>query len=668
MIRSGISKVEKFSRVLKRELAVEEVNKIKKTAEELNEKIGFPNNETRQGLLFGQVQSGKTNNMLMTIAQASDNGHRLFIILTSDNLWLYDQTLERVQEALPGLLTLGKDSWGIESMTSRIQTALNHNGGVVLVTTKNKKILPKMQEFIKEHIPRNTRSVIFDDEADQASLNTFANTEVQDKLSEVSAAIVNLRDFFNNHVYVQVTATPQALLLQGANKEFRPDFIVKFSPGAGYIGGEAFFEEGAVALKTFPDSEIDDIMNEESDIAPHTKGLAIPTGLRQALCTFFIGASIKICNGEGTNYTFLCHVSHKQDDHRRLETMVNGFITSLSKALHEENHETEKNIVYTYLNEAYQDLLQTNSRTPSFELVIAELADNITSTQSQLIISGSHFKKPRYSSPFNILIGGNKLGRGVTVKRLLVTYYGRSSQAPKVDTILQHARMYGYRERDLGVLRFFTSYSIAEIFTEAYLSEKRLRTVINKADSSDLQALVLSRTKHSLLRPTRSNVIYLDSVLFYMSGKRYFPRNPLVSNVGLLDHLLEDYKDEQGLEMITIQRLIEIVNLTKSKNIEGGSWDDEAILACLKNMKEMYNNRGYIAVRRNRDIKKNARTMLSSDDNLLFNPDGPTLIMYKYTGSANKGWSDDKPLWVPNLRFPDGNTYFMFSTNDIPND
>ncbi len=72
-----------------------------------------------------------------------------------------------------------------------------------------------------------------------------------------------------------------------------------------------------------------------------------------------------------------------------------------------------------------------------------------------------------------------------------------------------------------------------------------------------------------MLRPTRSNVIYLDSVLFYMSGKRYFPRNPLVSNVGLLDQLLEDYKDQQGLEMITIQRLIEIVNLTKSKNIEG---------------------------------------------------------------------------------------------------
>lgn len=59
MIRSGISKVEKFSRVLKRELAEEEINKIKKTAEEMNEKIGLPNNETRQGLLLDKYKAVK---------------------------------------------------------------------------------------------------------------------------------------------------------------------------------------------------------------------------------------------------------------------------------------------------------------------------------------------------------------------------------------------------------------------------------------------------------------------------------------------------------------------------------------------------------------------------------------------------------------------------------
>ncbi len=91
-------------------------------------------------------------------------------------------------------------------MTTRIRTALQHSG-IVLVTTKNKLILPKMQEFIDQYISTSTRAIIFDDEADQASLNTFANSDMQSKLSEVSASIVKLRDYFPKHVYVQVTAT-----------------------------------------------------------------------------------------------------------------------------------------------------------------------------------------------------------------------------------------------------------------------------------------------------------------------------------------------------------------------------------------------------------------------------------------------------------------------------
>ena len=51
-----------------------------------------------------------------------------------------------------------------------------------------------------------------------------------------------------------------------------------------------------------------------------------------------------------------------------------------------------------------------------------------------------------------LFIGGNKLGRGVTIKNLLVSYYGRNPKRAKADTVLQHARMYGYRKKDLGVL------------------------------------------------------------------------------------------------------------------------------------------------------------------------------------------------------------------------
>lgn len=655
-----ISRVEKFSRTLRAEIDQEGINQIIRTADQLNDRIGLSTDKNKQGLLFGQVQSGKTNNMLMSIAKASDNGHRLFIILTSDNLWLYDQTLERVQEALPGLLTLGKDSWNVDSMTSRIETALNHTG-VVLVATKNSRILPKLSEFIEYNIDNNIRAIIFDDEADQASLNTLANSD-EEELSRINGSIVALRNYFVNHVFIQVTATPQALFLQGANTTFRPDFTIIFKPGKGYVGGESFFEEDSYTMRSFPDSEIEVIMNQE-EYQGLNSGLAIPTGLRQALCIFFVGAALKIYRGEGRNYTFLCHVSHKQDDHVRLETLINGFITKLTLALHEEDM-PERDIVYGYLHEAYLDLKQTNEDLPSFEDVLFEIADNITSTQSQLLISNSHFKRPVYTAPFNILIGGNKLGRGVTIKRLLVTYYGRTSQAPKLDTILQHARMYGYRKSDLGVLRFFTSDTICDIFREVYQSEKRLRDVIEESNPEELQALVLSRSNETILRPTRSNVIYVDSVLFYMPGKRYFPRYPLVSNVEILNEILKPYENKKELTLIPIQSLIEIINLTKSEKTEGGSWDDEAIRACLRTMKKMYNNMGYIAVRTDRDITRGSRSMLSPDDNKLFNGSGPTLIMYRYNGKIENNW-DNKPLWVPNLRFPDGRTYFMFSTVDL---
>ncbi|MFH0070185.1 MULTISPECIES: Z1 domain-containing protein [Peribacillus] len=660
MLKQVKSRVNKLARVLRDEIDEEGINQIIDTAEQINEKIGLVSDGNGQGLLFGQVQSGKTNNMLMTIAKASDNGHRLFVVLTSDNLWLYEQTLERVQESLPGLLTLGKDSWNVDSMTSRVETALKHTG-VVLVATKNSRILPKMKEFIEQHISNNLRAIIFDDEADQASLNTLANSD-KDELSRINGDIVDIRNYFERHVFIQVTATPQALFLQGANTTFRPDFTIIFKPGKGYVGGESFFEENSHTMRLFQDTEIESLMNGENYENIHN-GLAIPTGLRQALCTFFIGAALKICEGEGTNYTFLCHVSHKQDDHKRLETIINGFITKLTLALHEDDM-PEREIVYGYLHEAYLDLSQTNENLPSFIEIVEEVAENITSTQSQLLISGSHFKRPNYKSPFNILIGGNKLGRGVTIKRLLVTYYGRTSQAPKLDTILQHARMYGYRKSDLGVSRFFTTNTIWDVFKEVYSSEKRLRDVIEKSNPDDLQALVLSRTSQSILRPTRSNVLYVDSILFYMPGKRYFPRYPMESHVEILDDVLKPYENKKDLTLVKIQDLIEILNLTKSEKTEGGSWDDEAIIACLKNMKEMYNNQGYIAVRTGRDITKGSRSMLSPDDNTLFNGAGPTLTIYKYNGKEENGWNN-KPLWVPNLRFPDGKTYFMFSTVDI---
>src|SRR5690606_28358046 len=61
-------------------------------------------------------------------------------------------------------------------------------------------------------------------------------------------------------------------------------------------------------------------------------------------------------------------------------------------------------------------------------------------------------------TPFNIFVGGNILDRGITIPSMIGFYYGRNPRRMQADTVLQHSRMYGARDRrDLAVTRFYTS-------------------------------------------------------------------------------------------------------------------------------------------------------------------------------------------------------------------
>ena len=64
-------------------------------------------------LVYGRVQSGKTNCAIGSLALALENGFKTFIYLTSDNLWLLDQTERRIEESLQDsrLLIFRKEEW-----------------------------------------------------------------------------------------------------------------------------------------------------------------------------------------------------------------------------------------------------------------------------------------------------------------------------------------------------------------------------------------------------------------------------------------------------------------------------------------------------------------------------------------------------------------------------
>ena len=647
---------ERFSEQLLREgIAEEDVVSIQQNSERIVHQIENSLNHPleRLGLLFGQVQSGKTNNIIMAIAKAIDKGYKFFVVLTSDNTWLYSQTLQRIQSGLRSIGVFGKDDWRNSGITDRIQTAYQTNA-VIFVATKNRTILESLTSYVCGMADHEEAAIIFDDEADQASLDTNQN---RDDLSPsaINGSIQQLRSFFDRHVFIQVTATPQSLFLQCASTGFKPDFVVPFQPGSNYIGGDFFFGNPVTEgpIRFVPDAEPQSIIDDMNI----QQGIGIPTGLRQALCSFFVASSIKFLNGEDKPFACLIHISHKQGVHQVLHRLVNSFLVEMIRALTNESSLTP--IIQQFLREAYSDFAQPLKDLHDFESVLDFIRSDVNSANVQ-VLNSENPDLPQARTTFNILIGGNRLGRGVTIGRLLVTYYGRSTRSPQVDTVLQHARMYGYRSADAEYLRFYTTSNLFEIFSNIYESDRQLRTMIFEETPNNLQAILLDRSHNTTLRPTRNNVIQLDQISLYLPGTRYFPYLPIASNTDTLNTLLVPYSLEKKLNQIDIDFMLELLALSKSEKLAGESWDDEAIRVCLKNLKVQYENIGYLLVCLDRDIKKGARAMLSEDDSRITNTRYPTLVMYRYVGATEKGW-DGQPLWVPNLRFPDGTNFYMYT-------
>src|SRR5687768_690829 len=226
-----------------------EVADISKTAEEVAGKWVLPlsgGKESINGLIYGLVQSGKTGVLTATGAIGADEGYRTIIILTSDIDPLYDQTLGRVQEALPGVDIISKkDFRDSDSFLQRVKS-----GTCAIVTTKNGAMLGTIIDNLKKGKVKGLSCLIIDDEADQASLNTKAR-KADGTRSRINDRIVELRVFFDKNTYLQVTATPQALFLQTPGHAFRPAFTVLSHPGAEYVGGEDFFGDGSNLVREF---------------------------------------------------------------------------------------------------------------------------------------------------------------------------------------------------------------------------------------------------------------------------------------------------------------------------------------------------------------------------------------------------------------------------------
>ncbi len=169
----------------------------------------FSFNEHSSGLLFGHVQSGKTGQMLAIAAAAADRGFKFFILVTTDNIILHRQTLERAKKSLGGFM---KGFNVLGETEEQAFFTISHNMPTMLVLKKNQRVLKSWQNNIKAHpFFKDDALFILDDEADASSLNTKINKNEQ---STINHWLEEIRNQAPSSLYLHVTATPQSLLLQ----------------------------------------------------------------------------------------------------------------------------------------------------------------------------------------------------------------------------------------------------------------------------------------------------------------------------------------------------------------------------------------------------------------------------------------------------------------------
>ncbi len=555
------------------------------------------------GLVYGRIQSGKTRAMIASTAMGFDNKFRIAIVMTSNINDLVSQTHLDFTSGLPGVMTFTKDS-DLKGEVDNVKVQLEMGTTCLLIVcSKGTTSLDNVTKFLKAVGAENYPTMIFDDEGDQASLDTNtarrARSAVAVGPTEINRIIQNeLRPALPRHVYVSVTGTPQSILLQSAESSHRPAFIEMLPPGRSYTGGDYFFdtdEPEANPHKLISIADHDEITHLLDENHP------IPEGLKRSILFFLMAgaAAIKKIGTRPRGYSYLCHPSLNNSKQRIAADRINAFLLEITRVL----LGSDGPDILTGLRNAYEDLKVTlGSDTPSFEELIEVIKPQLA-TRRLLIINGKEKRKGiDYGTGLNFLIGGNTLGRGIAIRDLLVTYYVRDARVSQIDTMHQHARMYGYRKKTLAYTRVFIPRHLYYKFRDIHRSDTDSRAFIAK--HKDMPATFPIQYSFGL-RPTRRGVLHPNKTDSLRPEMHVYPNYIALPQsdvayekvLGLLrEHL--GFITESEVQMETVGKRGVVISAAEAaalvkpiKTSSKNTWRDRTIGAAIGKVAEVYDGR-----------------------------------------------------------------------------
>lgn len=573
------------------------------------------------GIAIGYVQSGKTMSFTTLTTLAVDNGFRIIIYLTGIKINLLEQTTKRLKKDLltesdnARMYKVYQSPSIDENSHQKIKNALglNHKPAILITVLKHHKHIEDLTKIfnsteVKEGLNSNG-VLIIDDEADQASLNTFARKNSKspdwedDELSSTYSSILNLRAVLLNHSYVQYTATPQAQLLINIMDLLSPKFHIVLTPGKSYTGGKTFFEDNPNLIITIPDKEVYHYK--------HNKLTECPQSLIEALQLFLIGVAITVnIQGKENYLSMMVHADREKDASKQFYTWVNNLIYSWLERLNLPDEDPSRVELINEFEENYLEAVKRINKPPDFMKVIEEIKQAIRDTSIELVIGkDSNIKTKKNieidwsNASCHILVGAEMLNRGYTVEGLAVSYMPRYSIGKSnADTIQQRCRFFGYKSNYLDSCRvFLPNESILE-YREYVEHEEIMRSKLKETSLEEFEQLLVLSNR---MNPTRNNILSDDLVKHKLNGWRqinalqHIEENLAFVNKFIKVHSFQNFENfgtpdrNHKFVKLNIRKVIEFLKDFKIANMPDALRKSSTIqylryLADKKNIKDAY--------------------------------------------------------------------------------
>ncbi len=683
-------------------------------------------NAKEPGLLLGKIQCGKTNAFENIIGMAFDKGIDVCVVLTKGTNTLAYQTIERLRYDFRHFKETDRLDQPVIVEVDDIKD-LHKRGGLsdnqvhraggkrIIVCMKQKVNMQYLIKLFKDDSPalRQKKVLIVDDEADFASRN-YRVRNAETTLAQISSQIEEFCSLIDYYRYLQVTATPYSLYLQpdgyvqlmnGKATPFKPRFTTLLPVHDKYVGGKQYFGDARNPESMYchllhpVKPKCIEVLGRKNEkyLNNNIKSKNIED-LRYVIVGYFMSTAVRVIqerkNGKSYRSSAVFHVVIQKNKHQWQGDLINRFITEIHKVFQTGYRDDAR--ICPVVDAIYDNFQESNENGRKEGLIDVELPtkEEVVNVMMKILDDGNYNVhlvnsnndvkvllnedgQLRLDHCANIFIGGNILDRGITISNMLCFFYGRTPSTFQQDAVLQHARMFGARDKeDMAVSMFHTSNLIYGIMTRMNELDEQLRQSF--VNSSDTSIDFIFVGVDNRIKPCSSQKIKVSNTLVVRPNLRIVPigfqtgpKSTISKTIQEIQQSIESLpsysdRDENGFFVIDKGSAIDIVRKIRSTfiydreidNNQGLEWEANDMIGCIEYATQKTGGKMYCLHRTNRNMKR-----IGLDGAFIDAPeDGrtdlqparekcttmPVLMLFQENGTEEQGWRGT-PFYWPTL-------------------